>query len=286
MAKLEPLKSGYYVWKYLPSVPAAAIFCILFLVATLAIVWRIWKTKNWFCIAFAIGGFFQFIGYAARISAHNQTGRLMIYIIQSTYILLAPILYAASIYMTLGRVIRSVNGDRHSIIRPAMLTKIFVIGDVTALLVQGSSSGMSIIENLANIGKLLMVTGLVFHILLFIFFIIVAGVFHRRMLSDHSTPNGVANGQWEVTMRMLYCVSALIIFRSVFRAIEHVMGLDGYLLSNEWPLYVFDSIPMLLVMVIFWYWFPPSMQKIEEWRLSSGTAYGPNVVLMNERGGK
>ncbi|KAH7376785.1 RTA1 like protein-domain-containing protein [Plectosphaerella cucumerina] len=285
MAVLEPLKSGYYIWKYLPSVPAAAIFCVLFLVATMAHAWRIWKTRNWFCIAFAVGGFFQFIGYAARCSAHNKTGRLMPYIIQSTFILLAPILYAASIYMTLGRVIRSVNGDRHSIIRPAILTKIFVTCDITALMVQGSSAGLSIMESFANIGKIVLVIGLVFHILLFGFFWVVAWVFHRRMLKDPSA-SAVANRDWEKTLRMLYSVSALIIFRSVFRAIEHVMGVDGYLLSREWPLYVFDSIPMLAVMVIFWYWFPPSLQKVQEWRLSSSNTYGSSIIHLDVRNGK
>lgn len=57
MAKLEPLKSGYYLWNYVPSIAAAVIFILLFLAMTALIVWRMWKTKTWFNVPFAIGGF-------------------------------------------------------------------------------------------------------------------------------------------------------------------------------------------------------------------------------------
>lgn len=57
MAVLEPYRGGYYLWKYLPSVGAAAFFCILYVLATLAHVWRIWKTRLLFAIPFAVGGF-------------------------------------------------------------------------------------------------------------------------------------------------------------------------------------------------------------------------------------
>lgn len=46
------------------------------------------------------------------------------------FILLAPALFAASIYMILGRIITLVGGQEHAIIRPQWLTKIFVTGDV------------------------------------------------------------------------------------------------------------------------------------------------------------
>lgn len=57
MAKLEPLKSGYYLWNYVPSIAAAVIFILLFFAMTALISWRMWKTKTWFNVPFAIGGF-------------------------------------------------------------------------------------------------------------------------------------------------------------------------------------------------------------------------------------
>lgn len=34
------------------------------------------------------------------------------------------------------------------------------------------------------------------------------------------------------------------------------MGVDGYLLTREWPLYAFDTLLMLAVQVIYLAWFP------------------------------
>lgn len=56
MAVLEPYKGGYYLWKYIPSLAAAVIFLLLFVVATGYHSWKLHKTKARFCIAFIIGG--------------------------------------------------------------------------------------------------------------------------------------------------------------------------------------------------------------------------------------
>jgi hypothetical protein len=55
---------------------------------------------------------------------------------QSLLLLLAPALFAASIYMVLGRIIRLTDGESHSLIRASWLTKIFVTGDVLSFLAQ------------------------------------------------------------------------------------------------------------------------------------------------------
>jgi hypothetical protein len=56
MAELEPLKSGYYVWQYVPSMIAALIFLILFLATTSFHFWKIFQTRVRFTLPFAIGG--------------------------------------------------------------------------------------------------------------------------------------------------------------------------------------------------------------------------------------
>lgn len=67
------------------------------------------------------------------------------YVGQSVLILLGPALFAASIYMLLGRIIRVLNAGSISPIRPTWLTKIFVTGDVLSFLLQsGGASNPSI----------------------------------------------------------------------------------------------------------------------------------------------
>ena len=49
---------------------------------------------------------------------------------------------------------------------------------------------------------------------------------------------------------VLYAVSAVIMTRNIFRVVEYAMGRDAYLLSVEWPVYIFDAVLMTAVMVM------------------------------------
>lgn len=60
---------------------------------------------------------------------------------------------------------------------------------------------------------------------------------------------------------MLYAVSGLIMIRSIFCVVEYLMGNEGYPLSHEWTLYIFDSVLMLLVTVIFYLRYPSKLQQ-------------------------
>jgi len=51
-------------------------------------------------------------------------------------------------------------------------------------------------------------------------------------------------------MRCMYGASLFIMVRSVFRAVEHLQGFDGYLLSHELYLYGFDAILKVAVMLL------------------------------------
>lgn len=59
------------------------------------------------------------------------------YIIQSILLLLGPTLFAASIYMILGRLVVLLEAESYSMIRPRWLTKVFVLGDVLSFFAQG-----------------------------------------------------------------------------------------------------------------------------------------------------
>jgi len=78
------------------------------------------------------------IGFMGRIVGSTQTPNwtLTPYIIQVLTLLLAPALFAASIYMIQGRIVLLTAGERLSMIRVSWLTKIFVIGDIFSFLLQ------------------------------------------------------------------------------------------------------------------------------------------------------
>ncbi|KAH6687838.1 RTA1 like protein-domain-containing protein [Plectosphaerella plurivora] len=262
--------NGYPLWLYLPSTIAAVIFTVLFGLGAIAISWRMFTTRAWYCTAFLIGVLFQVIGYAARAAAREKTDQLMPFIIQSVFILVAPALFAASVYMVLGRVIVSIRGERHSIIRVKWLTTLFVMGDVVSFVVQSSGAGLMVMDGMMKTGEKIIIGGLFVQIIVFGLFIVTSVLFHRRVNRHDPTTSQTYGDQWRRTLIMLYIVSVFILVRSVFRVIEYIMGNDGYLLKNEWTLYVFDAVLMFGVVAIFAWEFPGTFKvKSAEFEMSS-----------------
>ncbi|GFF68410.1 protein RTM1 [Aspergillus lentulus] len=261
MAKLEPYRGDYYLWKYVPSIPAAVIFLLLFVCMTAFHAWKIWKTRARFCIPFAIGGLFEIIGYIGRIDSHGKTGQLGPYIIQNVFLLLGPVLFAASVYMVLGRLIRSIQAEKYSVIRVDRLTKIFVASDVLSFQVQGSGAGLMATASSGNMGNNIIIAGLVLQVLMFGLFMVTSFEFERRMNRAPSGHVFDADVPWKTHLHVLNAVSALILIRSVFRVIEYAGGQDGYLLGHEWTMYIFDSVPMITAMALWAVWHPSVIQS-------------------------
>lgn len=184
----------------------------------------------------------------------------MPYSIQSVFLLLGPTLFAASVYMTLGRLIRCVHAEKYSLIRIKWLTKVFVMGDIFSFMVQGGAAGLMVSGNNAKLGSNIVVVGLVIQILTFCFFIATAVVFQVRMTRFPTPESFDERVKWKSHLRVLHAVSLLILIRSLFRVVEYIQGNDGYCLTHEWTLYVFDSTLMFAVMLIWAIWHPGGLQ--------------------------
>ncbi|KAH8586669.1 RTA1 like protein-domain-containing protein [Bisporella sp. PMI_857] len=282
MPKLLPLESGYYVWKYVPNIPASIVGIVLWVIISGLLGWRMFKTRTWFCSALIIGCLMEFGGYCARASAANKTNKLMPYILQSTLILLPPALFAATIYMCLGRIIILVGGEHLSLVKPRWLTATFVGFDVLSFIVQSGGAGMMAKgSNMSKLGNWLIVAGLFIQLIAFSLFGLTAVLFHSRIRKSPTQRSYAVEQSWIEKLWMLYGVSVLIIVRSIFRIVEFIMGEDGYLLTHEWTLYVFDTVPMLAVAVLFYLRYPEHIvsKETDDIQLesqSSGERIEPN----------
>ena len=103
-----------------------------------------------------------------------------------------------------------------------------------------------------TLGKDIILAGLGIQIVWFCFFVVVAWVFHRRLLAFQppSPHHPVVTVSWQKHLWILYSASGLILVRSIFRMIEYAMGNSGYLMAHEAFLYVFDATLMFGVMVV------------------------------------
>lgn len=101
-----------------------------------------------------------------------------------------------------------------------------------------------------SLGQRIIVGGLAIQLLFFGFFILVAAVFHHRMISNPTTAALSPQFPWRKHLLGLYGASTLIMARSIFRVAEYVQGAEGELLRHEVYLYVFDAAIMLILMVL------------------------------------
>lgn len=174
-------------------------------------------------------------------------------------ILVAPALFAASIYMVLGRLIMLVRAEAYSPVRPTRLTKIFVLGDLLSFVIQIMGSGM--LSNNFNLGKTIILVGLIAQIIFFGLFVSVAVLVFRRLARD-PTPaakrldSRSAKNGWAGVMRVVFLASALIFIRSVFRLIEFTGNLDSPMQRSEAYLYICDSTLMFSVLAVLIYLHP------------------------------
>ncbi|KAF2183517.1 putative RTM1-like protein [Zopfia rhizophila CBS 207.26] len=251
----------FRLYRYDPSMAAACIFTVLFILVTAIHLYQMLRTRAWIFVHFVIGGFFEWIGYISRAISSSQTPNWTVrpYVLQTLLLLIAPALFAASIYTMLGRIILLTDGEAHSLIRKRWLTKIFVCGDIISFLMQGAGGGImaSGTPSALSTGERIVIGGLVVQLLFFGFFLLTGITFHVRLRKFLTSGILGSSIPWERHLYVLYGVSLLILVRSLFRLVEYAQGNDGYLMSHEVYLYTFDGVLMLATMCLL-AWIHPS----------------------------
>ncbi|KAF4958096.1 hypothetical protein FGADI_2654 [Fusarium gaditjirri] len=278
---LSESKPDFKLYRYTPSLPAAIIATVIFAIISCLHIWRLSKARAWYFIPFTVGGacaspihgrewmnitnlslVVETIGYAARIVSHNNKDSIPAFTVQAILILVAPALFAASIYMILGRIIISLRAQHLSLIPVRWLTKVFVCGDILSFSLQAAGGGIQASRKVGayDRGEKIILAGLFVQIVVFGFFVITSGLFHRKCLKS-PTPPAIENAfPWKLDLKVLYTVSIVILVRSIFRVIEYTQGNSGYLVSHEVFLYIFDGVLMVIVMVTFLIWYVDHLQ--------------------------
>lgn len=208
----------------------------------------------------------EILGYIARILSAKQSPNFTtgLFVVQSSPTLLAPALFAASIYMCLGRIIRITGGEHLSLIPPSYLTIFFVAGDVLGLAVQGAGAVVMPLGTLHDyhVGSSIVIGGLAILVAYFALFLFVAMIFNYRIHRCPTARSRQTSLNWRADLRTLFISSALIFIRSVFRVVEYSQGNNGWLIKREWTLYIFDATLMWVVLVIFNVWHPSHVEAL------------------------
>ncbi|KAL6713444.1 hypothetical protein ACLMJK_008909 [Lecanora helva] len=263
-------------YHYTPSLALAIIFAVLFAAITVYHLIQMVRYRASFMLPVVVGGIFEIIAYIGRTISHSSPRSLTPFVIQAVLSLVAPALFAATIYMTFGRIVCLLHAQQYSLIGINKLTSIFVSFDVLSFLIQSSGGGLQAAKNhsATRLGRVLVLVALLIQILAFGLFVLVAAICHSQILTRPTRRSKQL--PWKRHMLGLYIASGLILLRNAVRVVEYVQGYDGYIQHREWFLYVFDAAPMFCVMVVMAIIYAPSLFKQQR-------AGGPGEAELGER---
>ncbi|KAJ5746455.1 RTA-like protein [Penicillium odoratum] len=267
-------KSTFILYNYTPTLVGAVLLAALFFLSTAFHLYQRIRSHSKYFNPFIVGGIFQIIGYIARAAAHFNTTSTILYAMQSLFILLAPILYAASIYMVLGRIITFLHGEHLSYVPVHLMTKVFVGGDILSFILQGAGGGITTNGSTKTVmvGQWVIVGGLCVQLLFFCAFVLSSALFHIRIFASPTEKSArtmhlwssIWPRDWRGLLFACYAVSVLILIRSVYRLVEFAQGNSGYVINHEVFLYVFDAAMMFMVMAIMNVFHPSVVLKSDK----------------------
>jgi hypothetical protein len=174
---------------------------------------------------------------------------------QNLLILAAAPFLAATLYMSMGRIVIALDARRHSPISPRWLTKIYVLIDTLCVVSQlvGSVLPASGNADLIILSQRIILGGIITQLIALTIFLFTCWRVHRGCRQDPDKVDDVLKPfiRWENHFRAIYLVTVLLILRSIVRSVEYLQGDGGFVVMHEAFIYSCDAALMWLVMVVF-----------------------------------
>ncbi|KAH6892586.1 RTA1 like protein-domain-containing protein [Thelonectria olida] len=275
---------SHYVYK--PSEALAGVVAGLYGVCFLATLFQIIRKRAWVWLVMLLGIGMETAGYIARVFSAKDTTEKKPYVLQFCLVILAPVLMAGVIYVVFSRIVFWVVPPELRTLKllwvpPRFITTLFVGFDVIALILQmvaavlisGTDPADSNAKTKVNLGKNLGEAGVSVQLAGFGLFSISAIRFHfvsRKLDGDFARMNMTKHGitkEWSTLLLVVNASCLLILIRSIYRMIEFGGGKNGKTQQEEWYMYVFDTLPIFLVVLLFSIWFPGNFLKHLGFRL-------------------
>jgi len=199
------------------------------------------RYKTWgYMVAMVFGLLLEVIGYVARVMLHNSPFDNNFFLMYLVCLTIAPAFLTAAIYLTLARII-NVYGDELSRFKPRTYTLVFCSCDLVSLVLQALGGGIASSSNTvsgSNLGKNLMLAGLVFQVVSLLLFAILCGEFAWRVMYFKSSWNAqylsLLNSKKFKAFLIALAVAVVTIFvRCVYRCVELSGGFNGTLFVSD-----------------------------------------------------
>jgi hypothetical protein len=186
---------------------------------------------------------------------------------QNLLLLASPPFIAATIYMTFGRICRTLDANKLAIISPRWLTKIYVLIDIICIISQfvGTVMPASGEPSTIEMSKKIVLAGLITQVVALAFFVLSCWQVHKKLISVEGREKMVCDSsiRWQNHFRALELVTLLLIVRSVVRMGEYAQGSSGFIASHEVFIYTFDAALMFSIMLVLAVIHPQRLVKMQ-----------------------
>lgn len=269
-------------YPYTPSATAGYAFLVIFGIATVVHLIMMFPFRAPYFVPLILGGVCMLppcskwpwtpliwsdvgesFGYYGRAWSHEDRTEIGSWALQEILILCAPPLIAATIYMVLGRIIRSFGAEHLISMTPKKITVIFVLNDVLTFCTQLGGAGVQVTgdAHVMAIGKKVVLAGLIFSLVVFAFFIWIVATLHRRLNNTPLDLLMVNDLHWRRYMWALYAACSALMLRNLVRTIQFGASKGSAINQKELFIYVFDGFPMFFSMIVLAVYHPGLLIK-------------------------
>lgn len=246
----------FNIYGYVPSLAAGIVFIVVFSLITLVQLGLVVRSRIWWLSILVVGGIGEILGWAGRLWSNQNIYSLNAFLVQQCCLILAPCFFSAGCYGLLGMLVRAL-GPEHSPLRPSLYLIIFCVCDLIAIIVQAVGGAMAAFalqnDESSTSGTWIMVAGILIQLVAMVAFCLMGLIFARnvRRAPSWREKENVKHGRVGLLSWSLVWISAWILVRCIYRAIELSQGWEGYLITNEPYFDTLDAMAMVFAQGAF-----------------------------------
>lgn len=259
------------LYHYIPNKPIAFVALALYLTLGAACAFITWRSYNkharyvWILpVCCAI----EALGYGMRVQTvvGAASAPLGVYMIQTLALLMPPIALAVIDYKVVARLVVA-TGQPIYRLRPEIISRFFLIGDIACFVVQGAGGGIlggvassSDPEATLALGMGVALTGMVAQLVLFAFFTACV----VKLMLDKSRRQALAScaalnrrpAQVRTIFVLLLSTIALLYTRAIYRTIEfsQLKNPSSPAVNQEWLFYLLETACVLAAVAVWTVW--------------------------------
>ncbi|KAJ2338324.1 hypothetical protein IWW50_006528 [Coemansia erecta] len=246
----EQLK--YFTYKPVNIAPEVALG--VYTIVGLILVWQMVRFKSQRWVGILPGtAFAEALGYVFRtLCVYNTT--FTMYVLMTLFLLVPVNALALANYKAVGKIMRNSNATpRRFWLKPAFVNWFYFASDLFSIAMQGAGGGMLVNANTKNVGRALVMIGLIVQLFFFACYLATTIYVWRRPvytvdLGVNDTSHAQAKNR---VMRCVTITTVILYLRSIYRIAEFADGYGGKIYSCEWAFYVFDTILIFLAFVVY-----------------------------------